>query len=134
MPKRAVVALGVLLIALTAVASAQDVPTIKVKIDHPFVVMDSTLPAGEYTMTYDLGANSFEINGSGPDGPEAFTAVETRISGPFEEVNITEPCIVFDVTGDKYVLSEIWVPKQAGFLVSSEQKDHDHSITRAHRS
>ncbi len=134
MTKRAVVAVGILLIALAALANAQDVPVIKAKIDHPFVVMDSTLPAGEYTSAYELGANSFTITGSGPDAPEAFTAVETRISGPTEQVNIPEPCLVFDVTGDKYVLSEIWVPHQAGFLVSSEQKDHDHSITRAHRS
>jgi hypothetical protein len=133
MPRKVLVVVGLMLLMLAGAASAQDVPAIKIKIDHPFVVMDATLPAGEYTINYELGANSFTITGSGPDALEAFTSVETRISGPTEHVDIAVPCVVFDVTGERYLLSEIWVPNQAGFLVSSEQKPHEHSISRAHR-
>jgi hypothetical protein len=131
MPKKALVSMGTLLLVLAAAASAQDVPVIKVKIDHPFAVIGETLPAGEYTFTYD-SSGSFAIDGPDKD-LAAFAAVETRLSGPDEDVNIPEPRLVFDVTGDIYTLSEIWVPNQAGFLISSEQRPHEHSTTRAHR-
>jgi hypothetical protein len=131
MPKRVLAAVGTMLLTLAAAASAQDVPVIKVKIDHPFVVMGETLPAGEYKLTYD-SSGSFAVDGPDKDSV-AFAAVETRLSGPDEHVNIPEPRLVFDVTGDIYTLSEIWVPNQAGFLISSEQRPHEHSTTRAHR-
>jgi len=131
MPKKVLVGVGTLLLVLAAAASAQDVPVIKVKVDHPFVVIGETLPAGEYTFTYDAGGASFNIDGPNKD-QAPFAAVETRLSGPDEHVNIPEPRLVFDVTGDVYTLSEIWVPNQAGFLISSEQRPHEHSITKAH--
>ncbi len=129
------VAVGLMLLTFTVAANAQGlVPEVKVTIDHSFVVNGKTLPAGYYTLTYDDAAGSFAVSGRGLKDADALATVQTRLSGPNENIKLTEARLIFDVVGGKYILSEIWVPNQEGFLVGSEKLAHTHSVTKARRS
>ncbi len=130
MPKKILVAVGLLLLTFAVANAARLVPEVRVAIDHPFIVSGKTLPAGDYTLTFDDVTGSFAVTGRGLKGADVFAPVQTRLLGPNENLKISEARLVFDVVGGKYVLSEIWVPNQEGFLVGSEKPAHTHSVTK----
>jgi hypothetical protein len=39
-----------------------------------------------------------------------------------------EPEIVFDKLGGKFLLSEVWLPGQDGYLLLTTKEQHDHAV------
>ncbi len=133
MLKHVLVAVGALALIFAVAATAEELPSLKATIDHPFIANGKMLPAGSYRLDFDSGSQSFSIFGPSK-GADAIAVVEGRLSGPMANMKIGEAKLVFDVVGDKYVLSEIWIPNEAGFLVGTERLAKTHSATKARRS
>jgi hypothetical protein len=114
------------LMALLAVASAYGQPSsIKVKIDFPFTVAGKALPAGQYEFVRDNTALTFRVQGEGKIG--ALASVLTRLAG---EMHTTpqDAHLVFDVVGNTYLLSEIWIPAEDGYLLLATKGQHTHKV------
>jgi hypothetical protein len=55
--------------------------------------------------------------------------VITRLVQPLTP--LVEPKVVFDKVGDKYYVSEVWLPDHDGFLVRGTKKAHTHHTVKA---
>ena len=133
MLNKVLVGAGAVVFIFAMAASAQEAPAVDMSIDHPFVASGKMLPAGDYTFTYDSASHIFSIMGLA-NKADAMAVVETRLYGPKENLNPTEARLVFNVVGNQYVLTEIWIPGQDGFRVAAERLAHARSVTKAHRS
>jgi hypothetical protein len=119
------------LLALASVFAGQwTAEEIKAKIDFPFTAGMKTLPAGEYTFTAVNGDQEFRVQGMGKDG--AVVNVITRLAG---ETYLTadEAHLVFDVVGNKYVLSEVWIPGIDGYVLQMTKGAHTHKVVKVTR-
>ena len=103
-----VVGLGV----ITANAQIESDATIRVNIPHPFVVNNTTLPAGTYTVTVpdtNSDLNTLEIRST---NRKIAVLVDTEpISGP-RAAPKTE--LVFDKIGNTYFLSRVFLKADEG--------------------
>ena len=129
MKPRIALALGVVsLIALGSVYAAQSTAEVlKAKIDFAFSVGNKVLPAGEYVFTKDEGAQAFRIQGAG--NTRHMVNIITQLSGEVR-ANPKGAALVFDTVGDKYILSEIWIPGVEGFLVQVTKGAHTHKVVK----
>jgi hypothetical protein len=57
--------------------------------------------------------------------------VLTRLAAP--ATPLTEGRVVFDKAGDRYYLSELWVPGLDGFLTHAEKGAHTHQAIKIDR-
>jgi len=98
--------LGMGLLLATASAYAQ---TVKLKADIPFnfVVGNTTLPSGEYTIR-SLTSQALYIDSSGHN-PIVFLANTCRSTRPSAQTKL-----VFARYGDRYFLSEMWMKGNSG--------------------
>jgi hypothetical protein len=62
-------------------------------------------------------------------GTQVEAAVITRLAKP--EVALVEPKVIFDKVGDKYTLSEVWLPGRDGFLLTGTKAPHTHHAVKA---
>ena len=62
-------------------------------------------------------------------GPAAEAPVVTRLAQP--AVPLVEPKIIFDKVGDKYIVSEVWLPGRDGFLLAGTKEPHTHHAVKA---
>lgn len=86
-----------------------------------FQVGDKTLPAGTCRIEQPIpGLLMF----SPAKGKGVTATVITRLAQP--SVPLVASKIVFDKVGDKYYVSEIWLPEQDGFLVRGTKEAHTH--------
>ena len=85
-------------------ASAQIFQEVTFTTSFPFTVGQTTLPAGSYTVrpAYEGDGSVLEIQGR----DHSATFVGQNAGKP--RVNPDESAVVFDRTGDHYVLAEIW--------------------------
>jgi hypothetical protein len=92
--------------AVTASAQIQSNVTVEANIPFSFVVNDTTLPAGKYTIrtTEDTTLNVLEIRND--DGRVA-VLVDTNTVQPNQMPNKSQ--LVFDKVGDTYFLSQVFV-------------------------
>jgi hypothetical protein len=92
--------------AVTASAQIESDVTVKANIPQAFVVNDTTLPAGKYTIRVveDTALDVLEIRSE--DGRTA-VLFNTDSAEPKQMPNKTE--LVFDKVGDTYFLSQIFV-------------------------
>ena len=114
-------ALGFLLIGLAATASAQTRGA--AKIDFPFVAGAKQLAAGAYEFAVDNGKVVLRSNDS--KGAMVAMIVITRLG---RHDNDTDTELVFDKVNDKFVLSEIWLGNEDGYLVASTPGNHEHRV------
>lgn len=118
--------LTVSLIALLGMMSAYGQPSsIKAKIDFPFTVEGKVLPAGQYEFVRDDAAQVFRVQGEGKTS--ALVPILTRLAG---EMHTTpqDGHLVFDVVGETYLLSEIWIPAHDGYLLLATKGPHGHKV------
>jgi hypothetical protein len=102
---RSVLLAGGLVIAVGVLpANAQVYQEMTFKTTFPFMVGRAMLPAGSYTVrpAYDGDAAVLEIQGAG--GAALFFG--ENAGAP--RVDPTQSVVIFDRTGERYVLSEIW--------------------------
>lgn len=115
------------LLALGSVYAAQSAETVKAKIDFAFSAGGKVLPAGEYEFQKDDAAYVFRIQGQGKTGD-----IVNIVTSLTRELH-SEPqaaSLVFDVVGNKYILSEIWIPGYDGYLVQATKGRHTHKIVK----
>lgn len=124
MKARIMVAVGifVLLAGMSMYAQPQ---ALKAKIDFSFTVEGKVLPAGQYEFTRDSLAQVFRVEGEGKN--IALVPILTRLSG---EMHTTpqDAHLVFDVVDGKYMLSELWIPGEDGYLVLATKGKHEHKV------
>ncbi len=132
MKTKMLLALG--LVAVLAVTSGYGRQTttssLKAQIDFPFTVEGKILPPGPYKFVRDTLSTVFRVQGEGKNG--VLAPILTRVAG---EMRTTpqDACLVFDVVGDTYLLSEIWIPGEDGYLVLATKGQHMHKVIKAQR-
>jgi hypothetical protein len=99
-----VLAGGLALVVGVAPAHAQVFEAVTFTTTFPFMVGQKTLPAGSYTVrpAYEGDGSLLEVQGR--DGSAVFFG--ENAARPRSNPN--ETAVVFDRTGDHYVLSQIW--------------------------
>ena len=115
------------LVALLAGVSGygQQTVTLKAQIDFPFKVEGKVLPAGAYEFALDAQAMAFRVQGQGSNG--ALAPVMTRLAGAMHTTP-QDAHLIFDVVGDTYILSELWIPGEDGYLVQMTKGVHTHKV------
>jgi hypothetical protein len=116
---------AVLCAAAFAAGSKWDV----VKVPFKFEAGDAAHPSGEYTIIQNNnGADTtIELRGG---GAQFELQVVTRLA-PEGKIDVAK--LVFDRTGDRHVLSEVWLPGQDGFLVTATKGEHTHDVVRTEK-
>ncbi len=122
MKTRITVLLGLSLLLAASVVYGQ-VPTLKAPIDFAFTVEGKVLPAGEYKISKTEDGNAFRIQGEGKEG--ALALIITRLGGDMREKKMNS-YVIFDKIGEISTLSEIWLPGDDGYLVSTTKEPHTH--------
>jgi hypothetical protein len=84
--------------------------TIVANIEFPFKVENRDFVAGKYTFNANLQNGTILLQGE--SGKGVILPILTRLSGRGEEA-----AVVFDKEGDKYYLTEIYVPGFDGFEI-----------------
>ena len=79
--------------------------------------------AGSYDFEADRGVVT--LRSTDPKVAASAMIVITRL-GRHDKDTGTE--LIFDKVGDKFMLSEIWMPNQDGFLVLNTPVDHEHRV------
>jgi hypothetical protein len=99
---------SVLMLAGGLAANAQITGSnsIKVTLDHPFVVKDKTLPAGKYIISTlgEMGSPSDVLKIQSVDGKQyaTFQTIDAELNVPAKDT-----ALIFDRVGDEYILSKI---------------------------
>ncbi len=129
MKTRMITAVG--LAALLAVAAGYALQgegwSLKANVSFPFMVGNKLLPAGDYTFDRQgpLG-QVFRVQGEGKNA--TVVNVITRIAS---DIHTTpqDAHLVFDVVGgDKYILAEIWIPGEDGYVLAVTKEKHEHKV------
>jgi len=123
-----VAAISLLLAAGPATAFAQQVLTINVP--FPFLTAGKTHPAGEYRLS--ISENEAELTITPTKGPATVTLIETRLSAISSQEQSDR--VVFDKVGNTYYLSEVWLPREDGFLVHAAKEAHTHHTMKISRT
>lgn len=91
-----------------------------------FEVGGKVVPAGKY----DIEQITQELLVFRPaKGPAVEAKVITRLAQP--ATPLVEPKVVFDKVGDKYLVSEVWLPGRDGFLLAGTKEKHTHHAVKA---
>jgi hypothetical protein len=94
-----------------------------VKVDFPFVANGAAMAAGSYS--FQIEKEQVLVRPQGAGGQGAFVPVLTQLGRHDRDA---EPELVFDKVGDKFLLSEVWLPGEDGYLLLSTKEKHDHRI------
>jgi hypothetical protein len=126
-PEVKIKALGVASVfVLLAVVSAYGQTTVRANIPFAFAAAGKTLPAGQYDFVRDTSDEVIKV--AGPvKGPTVQAMVITRLAGGMHTTP-QDAHIVFDKVGEKYFLSEVWIPGVDGFLLHTTKEKHEHRI------
>jgi hypothetical protein len=91
---------------LAANAQMTGANSIKVTVDHAFMVKDRSLPAGKYIISAlsEMGSPSDVLKIQSVDGKEyaTFQTIDADLNAPAKET-----ALIFDRVGDEYILSKI---------------------------
>ena len=122
---------SVLLVAFLAATGAFGQPyRIMAKIDFPFTVQGKVLPPGQYEFSRADQPSFFRVT----DGSKisAMAPIITRISG---DMHLTpeDAHVGFDKVGDVFILSEIWIPGEDGYVLAMTKEAHAHKVINIKR-
>ncbi len=106
-----------------AVADTHD--EVVAKVPFKFVAAGKLQEAGAYELRVDVNEQTVEL--VPPKGSDEMMLVITRLASPAGRPS--EGRLVFDKVGDRYTLSEIWMPGMDGFLVHATKGTHAHETT-----
>jgi hypothetical protein len=116
-------------------AYAKEWPAVKANIPFQFTVGTKVFPAGEYSFTPNVlpgarnqSVRSFKIKG--PGNVIGTAEVKTRLAAQIHKT-ANEVHIAFDKTEGQYILSEIWIPGQDGYLLNISNEEETHEIVTA---
>ena len=127
MKKRFLLALSLVGLLVTGIGSAGQAATdlLKAQIDFQFTAGDKALPPGSYEIKTLNNDQVIRIQGEG--GNSAMVNVITRLAA---EIHATpqDSHLVFDKVGNSYLLSEIWIPAQDGYVLVTTKEKHAHRL------
>jgi hypothetical protein len=104
MKKQALTLIGVLSLLLAAGSAFSQTGEVRAHVPFAFVVNQTTLPAGEYSITTMSGGSEvLLIRGTANKSAKLVNANHRLASKPADRTKI-----VFRCYGDRYFLSEIW--------------------------
>ncbi len=95
---------------------------LKVNVPYQFSAGGKTFPPGNYQFTESKDA---KIIVGDANGKQSFLAILSRLGGSSV---FNETSLVFDVSDNSRVLSEVWIPGRSGILVHSTPQDHEHQL------
>lgn len=117
--------LAFLVATIFVAGSAHGQGPIRVDIPYPFSTSSDSakpLPAGTYFLTVE--ESRLVVRSS--KGDQETPSIITRLSGP--NSFLQAGALVFDSTGGRKVLSEVWLPGSDGILIHSIPKGHTRSV------
>jgi hypothetical protein len=107
----------------TAFAQATAANSAVMKVDFPFVVKGEAMPAGTYL--FQIDKDQLLVRSQTGPGKGAMLGVLTRLGRHDRDA---DPEIVFDKLGGKFLLSEVWLPGQDGYLLLTTKEQHEHAV------
>jgi hypothetical protein len=110
---------------LCLVSGYGQLESIRATIDFPFIAAGKTLPAGQYEFSRDTRTLVIHVQGEGADA--ALVPVLTLLAGAIHTTP-EDAHIVFDKVGDTYILSELWLRGEDGFLLALTEGPHEHKV------
>lgn len=111
--------LAITAFAATAMAEVRG----KATIDFPFVAGATPCAAGEYDFEVDGG--KVTLRSTDAKGPAVVLLVLTRLGRHDRD---RAPEFIFDKVGGQMKLSEIWPPKEDGYLLLLTSEAHTHRV------
>jgi hypothetical protein len=112
-----------LLAALTVYAQTG---ILRADIPFAFSAAGKQFPAGQYEIVRTSGAQSFNIM-SADRKNAAILSILTRTAGAIHTTP-ADAHVVFDKVGESYTLSELWYPREDGYMVSTMKGQHEHRV------
>ena len=120
------ITISVLTLLVVASAHGQTGAVVKANVPFVFEAGGRSLPAGTYQFKRLLSERFIEL--SGAKAGEMKLQIVTQLGGGFR---VTDAGLVFDIVGDRHVLSEVWLPGGDGVLVHVTPKEHSHETVIA---
>jgi hypothetical protein len=130
-PRSLVTAAAVALAMLAGSQPAQAQTAYDFKVPFNFVARGKTFTAGQYIMTIGDQQEVLTLQARDPKNGAVAMPVETRIS---ETKPMNEPEIVFDKLNGKYVVSELLVPADDGYLLQVTKEKHTHESVKGSKA
>lgn len=95
---------------------------LRANIPFDFTVGSKELPAGQYDIAREALNNAISVR-STKGGVSSDAIVLARL---WADIHTTpqDSHLVFDQVGDKYILSELWIPGSNGFLLNITKEKH----------
>jgi len=95
----------------------------RVKIDFAFVAGGKEMPAGAYD--FEADHSRVLLRPQNGKGSSVVMQVITRLGRHDAD---TDAELIFDKIGDKFLLSEVWIPDADGYLLLNTPVDHEHRV------
>ena len=115
-----------LAIVMISMPDAFGASLVKADVPFAFQVGNKPMPAGSYEIRLDREAGTVEVEGASK-GANALAGVITSLAPP-PHSDANDSHLVFDVVGDKYVLSEVWQQGNDGLLLFATKGPHRHHV------
>jgi hypothetical protein len=115
-----------LAIAMISMPNAFATHLVKADVPFAFQVGNKSMPAGSYEFRLDREAGTVDIEGASKDA-NALAGVITSLAAP-PHTGVNDSHLVFDVVGDKYMLSEVWRQGNDGLLLYATKGPHRHHV------
>ncbi|MEI6669041.1 MAG: hypothetical protein WCP29_12880 [Acidobacteriota bacterium] len=119
--RAAAFAIGMLLIGTAVTASAQSIA--RATVDFPFMAGSKQCAAGDYNI--EINGPKVTLQPKDGKGTQIVMMVITRL-GRHDTDTDTE--LVFDKVKESFVLAEIWIGNNDGYLVASTPGEHEHRV------
>lgn len=119
MKKSRLVVSGVMLIALGIGLSFAYAEGLVVNVQFPFKAEGKEFPAGKYQLEVNIAEEIIAIRNT-ETGEGALLAYTARLT-PKED---SQSMLVFDKSGDEYILSQVYMPGMDGFKVLELEGKH----------
>jgi hypothetical protein len=111
-------------------ARAQQATMVRARIPFSFTAAGKVLPAGQYEFIPAENFTTVRVVGTDKGSASVVQSVLTRLAG---EMHTTpqDAHVVFDTIGGANTLSELWIPGQDGYVLSTTASAHKHAVVNA---
>jgi hypothetical protein len=123
-----IVSAALVLLAASQTASAQT--RYDFKVPGAFVASGKTFPAGNYALSVNVAGDLVTVEPKDVKVGSVLLAVECRLS---ERESLADPEVVFDKLNGQFMLSELLVPHEDGYLLLATKAKHTHESLKGAR-
>ena len=111
------------IVAVVAGAAVAQTSMTRVNIGFGFVAAGQTMPAGNYSIEVSSGGPASRVTMRG--AKNVVLPVITRLG---RHDNDKDPEVVFDKVDGKFLLSELWLAGEDGYLLLATKTEHGHFV------